>query len=75
MKIKPVRSEEIGDLMKAARLAASMTQTDLGEAIGLTFQMVQKYEKGRSDITARRLVQVAAALGVRAVDLLPERAR
>lgn len=75
MKVKPVRNDEIGDLIRGARVAASMTQGDLGRAIGLTFQMVQKYEKGRSAITAPRLVEVAAALGVRAVDLLPERAR
>lgn len=72
---KPVTNQEIGDLIKAARTKAGMTQLGLGLEIGLTFQMVQKYEKGRSAITAPRLVEVAAALGVRAVDLLPERAR
>lgn len=75
MKIKPVTSAEIGDLIRGRRVGAGMTQVELGDLIGLTFQMVQKYEKGRSAITVPRLAQVAAALGVRLVDLLPERVR
>ena len=41
-----------------------MSQEKLGEALGLTFQQVQKYEKGVNRIGAGRLFQVARILGV-----------
>lgn len=72
---KPITNEEIGDLVRAARIARGMTQPALAKKIGLTFQMVQKYEKGQSAMTVPRLAQMARALGMRAIDLLPKRAR
>ena len=39
-----------------------MSQEKLGDAIGLTFQQVQKYEKGRNRVGASRLQQIADAL-------------
>jgi len=41
-----------------------MSQTSLGEALGLTFQQVQKYEKGTNRIGASRLQQISQALQV-----------
>ncbi|MDQ0392565.1 transcriptional regulator with XRE-family HTH domain [Labrys monachus] len=41
-----------------------MSQEKLGEALGLTFQQVQKYEKGTNRIGASRLQQIASILGV-----------
>src|SRR4029077_16357925 len=41
-----------------------MSQEKLGEALGLTFQQVQKYEKGTNRIGASRLQQIASVLGV-----------
>jgi transcriptional regulator with XRE-family HTH domain len=41
-----------------------MSQTELGDAIGLTFQQVQKYEKGMNRVGASRLQQISEALGV-----------
>ena len=41
-----------------------MTQRRLGEAMGVTFQQVQKYESGRSKIAAEKLHRIAQALGV-----------
>jgi transcriptional regulator with XRE-family HTH domain len=41
-----------------------MTQERLGAAVGLSFQMVQKYEVGINSISASRLVEVAKALDV-----------
>jgi transcriptional regulator with XRE-family HTH domain len=73
--MKLVTNQEIGDLIRERRTAANMTQEQLGKKLRLTFQMVGKYETGKSTITATRLVQVASALGVRAVDLLPARVR
>jgi transcriptional regulator with XRE-family HTH domain len=41
-----------------------MSQTDLGNALGLTFQQVQKYEKGSNRISASRLQQISQILQV-----------
>jgi len=41
-----------------------MSQTQLGEAVGVTFQQIQKYESGANRITSGMLVRLAAALGV-----------
>ena len=41
-----------------------MSQEKLGDALGITFQQVQKYEKGTNRISASRLQQTAKALGV-----------
>ena len=41
-----------------------MSQTALGEALGVTFQQIQKYEKGTNRIGSGKLVRLAAALGV-----------
>ena len=41
-----------------------MSQEKLADALGLTFQQVQKYEKGTNRISASRLQQIASALGV-----------
>ncbi len=42
----------------------SMSQEKLGERLGLTFQQVQKYEKGSNRVSASRLYQMAQILGV-----------
>jgi transcriptional regulator with XRE-family HTH domain len=41
-----------------------LSQSELGEAIGLTFQQVQKYECGANRISASRLLEIAQVLGV-----------
>jgi transcriptional regulator with XRE-family HTH domain len=46
------------------RLMLDMSQTTLGEAIGVSFQQVQKYENGMNRIGASRLLQIAAILQV-----------
>ncbi len=45
-------------------MLAGVSQEKLGEALGLTFQQVQKYEKGTNRISASRLQQIAKMLGV-----------
>ena len=45
-------------------MAVGITQTDLAEAVGLTFQQIQKYESGANQIVSSRLYEVATALGV-----------
>lgn len=54
--------KQIGARVRAARLEARMSQEKLGEALGLTFQQVQKYEKGTNRIAGPRLIQIGKAL-------------
>src|SRR5882762_9514129 len=60
----------VGHNIRANRLAQGMSQSDLADAIGVTFQQVQKYEKGTNRVGAGRLVRVAAALEIRVTTLL-----
>jgi transcriptional regulator with XRE-family HTH domain len=55
----------VGHNIRMCRQHARMSQTELGEQIGVTFQQVQKYEKGVNRVGAGRLVQIANALNVR----------
>lgn len=53
----------IGAQVRAHRIEAGISQEKLWEALGVSFQQIQKYEKGVNRITASRLVQIAGALG------------
>jgi transcriptional regulator with XRE-family HTH domain len=55
---------EIGRKIRALRLERGLSQSQLAEGIGLTFQQVQKYEKGANRVSAGRLQQVADLLHV-----------
>lgn len=46
------------------RMLVGLSQEKLGERLGLTFQQVQKYEKGSNRVSASRLYQMAQILGV-----------
>src|SRR5438067_8856909 len=54
----------IGQRIRAQRLMCRMSQTDLANALGVTFQQVQKYEKGVNRVGAGRLAKIADTLGV-----------
>ena len=54
----------IGSRIAALRAAQGLSQTVLGQAIGVSFQQVQKYEKGRNRIGAGRLQAIADLLQV-----------
>jgi len=54
----------VGQRLRAARLLAGFSQGVLGKHVGLTFQQVQKYEKGVNRIGASRLQQFAQLLNV-----------
>jgi transcriptional regulator with XRE-family HTH domain len=56
--------KHVGGRMRMRRLLLSMSQTKLGDALGLTFQQVQKYEKGTNRIGASRLMHIATILQV-----------
>ncbi|MGA2290229.1 helix-turn-helix domain-containing protein [Bradyrhizobium sp.] len=55
--------QHVGQRIRAQRLLKGMSQQALAGALDLTFQQVQKYERGVNRIGAGRLSQIAAALG------------
>jgi transcriptional regulator with XRE-family HTH domain len=54
----------VGARMKLRRTLLGMSQERLGEALGLTFQQVQKYERGVNRVSASRLYDLARVLDV-----------
>lgn len=62
-KIPHVVDQGVGAQIRKARMMAQKSQEDLGEALGLTFQQVQKYEKGTNRVSASRLSEIAAIFG------------
>jgi transcriptional regulator with XRE-family HTH domain len=54
----------VGANLRLQRNAAKMSQTDMAEAIGVTFQQVQKYERGTNRLSAGKLLTVANLLKV-----------
>src|ERR1700709_2305043 len=54
----------VGAKIRIFRAHRGMSQTDLARKIGVTFQQVQKYEKGTNRIGASRLSRIAAVLGI-----------
>jgi transcriptional regulator with XRE-family HTH domain len=54
----------VGSRLRMRRLMLDMSQTQLGDALGLTFQQVQKYEKGTNRIGASRLQHLSQILQV-----------
>jgi transcriptional regulator with XRE-family HTH domain len=54
----------IGARVRARRVQIGVSQERLGDALGITFQQIQKYEKGANRMGASRLQQAATALGV-----------
>jgi transcriptional regulator with XRE-family HTH domain len=56
--------KHVGSRVRMRRKMLAMSQTKLGDALGLTFQQVQKYEKGTNRIGASRLQQISHILQV-----------
>lgn len=55
---------EVGESIRAHRLIAGMSQTDLANQLGVSFQQVQKYEKGVNRVGAGRLPLIAEIFNV-----------
>jgi transcriptional regulator with XRE-family HTH domain len=55
---------EVGHRIRLERLARGLSQTALATQLGVTFQQVQKYEKGVNRVGAGRLTKIAEVLGV-----------
>lgn len=62
--------KRIGERIKIHRRAKHISQDILGKALGITFQQVQKYEKGTNRVGAARLKQISEFLEVSTDDLL-----
>jgi transcriptional regulator with XRE-family HTH domain len=60
----------VGNNIRVHRLARAMSQSGLANAIGISFQQLQKYEKGANRVGSGRLVRIADALGVPVMTLL-----
>jgi transcriptional regulator with XRE-family HTH domain len=59
-----MRDAEVGRRVRSRRLECRLSQTELADRIGVTFQQVQKYEKGVNRIGAGRLQRISEALEV-----------
>lgn len=55
---------QVGARVRMRRMLVGLSQEKLGERIGLTFQQIQKYEKGTNRISASRMQQISEALNV-----------
>jgi transcriptional regulator with XRE-family HTH domain len=58
------RDAEIGKRVRSLRLHRGLSQTELGNELDITFQQVQKYEKGTNRISAGRLQRIGEVLNV-----------
>ena len=57
-------NRHLGSKLRMRRLALGLTQTKVAQAINVTFQQIQKYEKGTNGISSLRLMQLASFLKV-----------
>jgi transcriptional regulator with XRE-family HTH domain len=55
---------EVGNRIRLHRLQSGLSQTALGDELGVTFQQVQKYERGVNRVGAGRLTKIAHVLGI-----------
>jgi transcriptional regulator with XRE-family HTH domain len=60
----------IGERIRARRNQIEMSQDELGSALGVSFQQIQKYEKGVNRLSSGRLIQLADALQCSVTDLI-----
>lgn len=75
MKHQPNATDiEIGKAIRKTRLLSRLSQSDLGAGIGVSFQQVQKYEKGTNRVSASMLTDIARVLHVDVRSFLPGRA-
>lgn len=63
---------QVGLRLRTLRRGIGLSQEGLGSALGITFQQVQKYERGSNRVSASMLVKAARRLGVSPASLLPE---
>jgi transcriptional regulator with XRE-family HTH domain len=61
---------DIGNRIRAYRLDRKLSQGELGDQLGISFQQIQKYEKGTNRISAGRLMEICKVLQITPNDLL-----
>ena len=54
--------KKIGSVIRMQRVKLGMSQMELGEALGVTFQQIQKYENGRNAVASTRIADLCGAL-------------
>ena len=57
-------NNHLGTKLRMRRLSLGLTQTKVAEAINVTFQQIQKYEKGTNGVSCSRLIQISQFLQV-----------
>jgi transcriptional regulator with XRE-family HTH domain len=62
---------QVGVTIRQVRKDRGISQSELGSALGITFQQIQKYERGANRISASMLVRAATVLDVQPSELLP----
>jgi len=62
----------VGARIRARRLEIGISQDRLADMVGVTFQQIQKYEKGVNRVSASTLYRVCEALGVSVTSLMPQ---
>jgi transcriptional regulator with XRE-family HTH domain len=62
--IDPELDQRIGKLIRSRRIELGLSQQALGKKLGITFQQVQKYERGDNQLSVARLLQMCDALTV-----------
>jgi transcriptional regulator with XRE-family HTH domain len=62
---------QVGVTIRQFRKTRGISQSELGAALGITFQQIQKYERGTNRISASMLVRAAMVLDVQPSELLP----
>ena len=60
--------KKIGSVIRMQRVKVGMSQTELGDALGVTFQQIQKYELGKNAVASTRIADLC-----RALDMTPKR--
>jgi transcriptional regulator with XRE-family HTH domain len=60
---------KLGSVIRMQRVKVKMSQTELGEALGVSFQQIQKYEQGKNAIASTRISDLCRALQVTPNDL------
>jgi len=61
--------KKIGSVIRMQRVKLNMSQMELGEALGVTFQQIQKYEHGRNAVASTRIADLCRALEITPNDL------
>ena len=61
--------KKIGSVIRTRRVKLGLSQTDLGNALGVTFQQIQKYERGANAVASTRIADLCRALEMTPNDL------